>query len=148
MGKIELPERTFGYEATGIVRRIGPNVANFRVGDRVMLMGVKTFSTVVKAAETGSLCEMLPRDMSFADGAGIPFAFTTAIYCLIKTGNLEKGQVTSPIIYKLHSDTNKDSSLSSYTAVVTVLVLPLFRYLVCSVPRSISLLTVKKKLHI
>ena len=146
MGKIELPERTFGYEAAGIVRRIGPNVANFRVGDRVMLMGVKTFSTVVTAAE--SLCEMLPRDMSFADGAGIPLAFTTAIYCLIKTGNLEKGQVTSPIIYKLYNDTNKDSSLSSYTAVVTVLVLPLFRYLVCSVLRSIPLLTVKKKLHI
>lgn len=146
MGKIELPERTFGYEAAGIVRRIGPNVTNFRAGDRVMFMGVKTFSTVVIATE--SLCEMLPRDMSFADGAGIPFAFTIAIYCLIKIGNLEKQQVTCPIIYKLCSDINKDSSLSSYTAVVTLLVLPLFRYLACSVPRSIPLLTVKKKPYI
>lgn len=95
MGKIELPERTFGYEAAGIVQRIGPNVTNFGVGDRVMFMGVKTFSTVVIATE--SLCEMLPRELSFADGAGIPFAFTTAIYCLIKIGNLEKQQVTCPI---------------------------------------------------
>ncbi|KAF4632900.1 hypothetical protein G7Y89_g5221 [Cudoniella acicularis] len=90
MGKIELPELIFGYEAAGIVRRIGPNVTKFLVGDRVFLMGVKTSSTVVVATER--LFELLPRNMSFADGAGIPFSFTTAMYCLMNIGHLEKGK--------------------------------------------------------
>jgi hypothetical protein len=63
-------------------------VINFRAGDRVMFIGVKTFLTVIIATE--SLCEMLPWDMSFTNGAGISFAFIIAIYCLIKIRNLEK----------------------------------------------------------
>jgi NADPH:quinone reductase-like Zn-dependent oxidoreductase len=38
-GVIRLPELTFSCEGAGIVRRIGPNVTKFRVGDRVGFYG-------------------------------------------------------------------------------------------------------------
>ena len=81
----------FGYEGAGTIRRIGPDVKKFRVGDRVVFTGIKTFSTVVIATEM--LYEKLPDDMSFADGASMPLVFMTAIYSLLDIGRLEKGQV-------------------------------------------------------
>lgn len=93
MGIIERRQPTFGYEAAGIVRRIGKNVTKLRVGDRAVFMGMETFSTVVTAPEM--LYEKLPDGMSFAEGASMPLVFTTAIYCLVDIGRLAKGQVSS-----------------------------------------------------
>ncbi|KAH8805416.1 hypothetical protein F5884DRAFT_846143 [Xylogone sp. PMI_703] len=90
MGIIELPQLMFGYEATGIVRCVGPQVKKFRVGDRVAVVAVKTFSTVITVSEL--LCEVLPDNLSFVDGASMPLIFTTSIYSLIDIGHLEKGQ--------------------------------------------------------
>lgn len=91
MGIIELPELAFGYEATGIVRRMGPNVTKFNVGDRVAVVAVKTFSTTITVSEL--LCEQLPDNLGFVDGASMPLIFTTSIYALIDIGRLQKGQV-------------------------------------------------------
>lgn len=91
MGILELPHPYFGYEASGVVRRVGPGVTKLRVGDRAALIGVKTFSTVVTATEL--LYEKIPDDMSFNDAAAIPIVFTTAIYCLMDIGCLTSGKV-------------------------------------------------------
>jgi NADPH:quinone reductase-like Zn-dependent oxidoreductase len=64
-------------------------VKKLRVGDRAVLIGVRTFATVV--TETKLLCEKLPDELSFADGASMQIAFLTAIYSLIDVGRLEKG---------------------------------------------------------
>ncbi|TVY41639.1 Highly reducing polyketide synthase [Lachnellula subtilissima] len=90
MGIIERREPTFGYEAAGIVRRVGANVTKLCVGDRAVLMGMETFSTVVTAPEM--LYEQLPDGMSFVEGASMPLVFTTAIYSLIDVGRLSRGQ--------------------------------------------------------
>ncbi|KIX08676.1 uncharacterized protein Z518_03333 [Rhinocladiella mackenziei CBS 650.93] len=90
MGIIERNRPTFGYEAAGIVRRVGKNVTKLRIGDRAAFMGMETFSTVVTAPDM--LYEKLPDNMSFAEGASMPLAFTTSIYCLITVGRLSKGQ--------------------------------------------------------
>jgi NADPH:quinone reductase-like Zn-dependent oxidoreductase len=91
MGIIELPQLTFGYEAAGIVRRIGPEVTKVHVGDRVVLTGIKSFATVVVTSEL--LCEVLPESISYVDGASMPLVFLTAMCCLMDIGHLEKGQV-------------------------------------------------------
>ncbi len=91
MGILELPHPYFGYEASGVVRRVGPGVTKLRVGDRAALIGVKTFSTVVTATEL--LYEKIPDDMSLTDAAAIPIVFTTAIYCLMDVGRLTSGKV-------------------------------------------------------
>lgn len=94
MGIIELnsAESTFGYEAAGIIRRIGPDVKKFRPGDRAVFCGIQTFSTVVTATEL--LYKKLPNDMSLVDGASMPLVFMTAIYSLLEIGQLAKGQVS------------------------------------------------------
>ncbi|KAI0429154.1 hypothetical protein F5Y09DRAFT_268995 [Xylaria sp. FL1042] len=80
----------FGYEAAGIVRRIGSNVKKLCVGDRAVVVSSNTFSTVVTESEL--LCERLPDNISFIDGACIPTIFLTAVYGLIDLGRLTKGQ--------------------------------------------------------
>jgi len=91
MGIIELFPPTFGYEATGIVRRVGPKAAKFSVGDRVALTGFDVFASTVTATE--KLCEKLPDELDFTSGASMSLVFATAIYSLINVGGLEKGQV-------------------------------------------------------
>lgn len=92
MNIIERREPTFGYEAAGIVRRVGANVSKFRVGDRAVLIGVKAFSTAVTGSQM--LVETLPEGITFAQAASMPLVFTTAIYSLLEVGRLSKGQVS------------------------------------------------------
>ncbi|RYP78429.1 hypothetical protein DL771_000614 [Monosporascus sp. 5C6A] len=80
----------FGHEASGIVRRIGSDVTKVGVGDRVVVMGLEAFQTILTTPEF--LCEKLPDDMSFAEGASMPVVFLTAIHSLVNLARLEKGQ--------------------------------------------------------
>ncbi|KAJ5259397.1 hypothetical protein N7478_012378 [Penicillium angulare] len=90
MGIIELSPPTFGYEATGIVRRVGPSAGKLNVGDRVALTGYDVFASTVTTTE--KLCERLPDELDFTNGASMPLVFATAIYSLINVGGLQKGQ--------------------------------------------------------
>ncbi|KAI1128529.1 hypothetical protein F5Y10DRAFT_265029 [Nemania abortiva] len=92
VGVVELRSRnpTLGCEAAGVIRRVGPNAKKFRVGDRVLLLGMRTFSTVLTLSEL--LCEKLPSDISFTEGASMPVVFATAIQSLINVAHLEKDQ--------------------------------------------------------
>jgi len=82
----------FGYEAAGVVRRIGPNVSKLALGDRAVVIGTNTFATTVTAHEV--YCEKLPDNVSLIEGACIPSVFMTAVYGLINLGRLSKGQVS------------------------------------------------------
>ncbi|CAG8888844.1 unnamed protein product [Penicillium egyptiacum] len=90
MAIIELSPPTFGYEATGIVRRVGPKAGKLIVGDRVALVGFDVFASTVRTTE--KLCERLPDELDFTSGASMPLVFATAIYSLINVGGLHKGQ--------------------------------------------------------
>jgi NADPH:quinone reductase-like Zn-dependent oxidoreductase len=81
----------FGYEAAGVVRRVGSNVTKLRPGDRTVFVGEDTFSTVVRVPEL--LAQKLPDDISFVDASAIPIVFLTAVYGLIDLGRLTRGQV-------------------------------------------------------
>ena len=91
MGIVEVPTTGFGLEAAGIVRRIGPHVKGLNVGDRVILLGYDSFSTLITTAEDH--CVRIPDNLSFDEGATIPAVFLTAIYSLFNVGGLAKGQV-------------------------------------------------------
>ncbi|KAJ5100126.1 polyketide synthase [Penicillium argentinense] len=90
MAIVEAPRNEFGYEAAGIVRRIGPKVKDIKVGDRVMLISRAAFGTQVVVSE--NLCETIPSGLSFEDAAAMPCVFATSIYSLFNTGNLKKGK--------------------------------------------------------
>ncbi|CVK99497.1 uncharacterized protein FMAN_02337 [Fusarium mangiferae] len=91
MGVIPPPKSLkFGYEAAGVVRRVGSNVTKFRPGDRTVFVGEDTFSTVVSVPEL--LAQKLPDDISFVEASTIPPVFLTAVYGLIDLGRLTRGQ--------------------------------------------------------
>ncbi len=80
----------FGLEASGLVRRVGPGVKDYCVGDRIMLLGTSSLATVVTVSE--SQCVKIPGSLSFDDAVTMPLAYSTAIYSLFNLGGLEKGQ--------------------------------------------------------
>lgn len=92
-GLVELQSRepTFGYEAAGIVKNIGPYVKKFCKGDRVVFVGSGACSTTLNISE--ALCENIPDGMTLTDASSMPLVFGTAIYSLIHVARLGKGQV-------------------------------------------------------
>lgn len=90
MGIVEAKDNEFGHEGAGIVRRIGPEVQDLKVGDRVMVVGSCLFGTQLVLSE--NLCEKIPGGLSFTDAASMPCVFSTSIYSIFDVGNLKKGQ--------------------------------------------------------
>ena len=81
-----------GLELAGVVSRVGPQVRNVSVGDRVV--GVATegcFST--HAVLLDSLVVAIPEDLDFEEAATMPACYTTAVQALIDVGQMKKGQV-------------------------------------------------------
>ncbi|WP_194900194.1 alcohol dehydrogenase catalytic domain-containing protein, partial [Catenulispora pinisilvae] len=79
-----------GSEVAGVVAEVGPGVTGLVPGDRVMATAVGGFGpfTVVDARTTVPL----PSGWSFAQGAAIPVAFTTAWYGLLDLAQAAPGQ--------------------------------------------------------
>lgn len=82
---------SFGLEASGVIRRTGPGVQSFEVGDNVVLIGegLMRTRTVVPAQH----CLKIPSWMPLEDAATMPIVFATAIYSLICLGGIKRGQV-------------------------------------------------------
>lgn len=91
MGLVSFPEDGLGLEASGVVCRIGPQVKDLRLGDRVILLSDGCFSTHVITSE--NRCEKIPASLTFEDAATMPAVFMTALYSLFSIGDLQKGQV-------------------------------------------------------
>ncbi|ETS84328.1 hypothetical protein PFICI_02353 [Pestalotiopsis fici W106-1] len=90
IGVLDLPKDELGYEAVGVVRQLGPEATKFKVGDRVCLVGTKTFATWV--TDTQDLFVKIPNNLSFIDAATMVLVFGTAIHSLINMGRLQEGQ--------------------------------------------------------
>lgn len=91
MGVVDATKDGLGLEGAGIVRGIGPNVNDFKVGDRVMMLEHGCFST--RIAISAKLCAIIPSDLSFEEAATLPCVYSTVIHSLLTLGRLEKGQV-------------------------------------------------------
>ncbi|KAK2596769.1 hypothetical protein QQS21_006164 [Conoideocrella luteorostrata] len=88
--KHQLNKPTFGFEAAGVVRRIGTRVSNVQVGDRVAVLGAGCQSTITQQSER--LVTSIPPTLSFTDAASMPVAFVTALHALFDLARLESGQ--------------------------------------------------------
>ncbi|MEI7710680.1 MAG: NADPH:quinone oxidoreductase family protein [Rhodospirillales bacterium] len=87
------PEPPFipGSEAAGEVVAVGPDVADFAVGDRVM-----SRHTLGACAELGNakaaLCDKIPEGMSMESAGVFRGAYQTAYHALIQRGRLKAGE--------------------------------------------------------
>lgn len=131
MNIVEATENGLGLEAAGVVRRLGPDVQDLTIGDRVLCIGRGGFATHMVMSE--KLCEKIPGGLSFEDAATMPCVFATSIYSLFTIGNLKKGQVGSCIIHISAFNFDNSFSLFSFTVLAGVSALPpssLLRWLV------------------
>ncbi|KAH9210204.1 KR domain-containing protein [Leptodontidium sp. 2 PMI_412] len=78
MGIVPENEHTLGYEAAGVVKRLGPGVTKFQV-------------------PVGRV-HVIPKAMAFEEAATIPSVYLASIYSLFDIANLKQGQV---IIFSL-----------------------------------------------
>ncbi|OJZ83134.1 hypothetical protein ASPFODRAFT_142034 [Aspergillus luchuensis CBS 106.47] len=89
MGIIGNPN-DMGLEATGVVRRVAPDVIDLAPGDRVGALGTGLFcNRTILGREALS---KLPDSLDLEDGAAMLTVYCTVIYSLMQVGNLQKGQ--------------------------------------------------------
>ena len=86
----------FGLECSGVVRRVGSNVRNVAIGDRVVVAGLGVLRNRITVLQ--ELCIKIPEGLSLEDAASMPTVYATAIYSLVTQGNLKEGQVPMPQI--------------------------------------------------
>ncbi|KAI0484209.1 hypothetical protein GGR56DRAFT_668793 [Xylariaceae sp. FL0804] len=79
-----------GIECSGVVSRVGKNVSNFALGDRVMTCGNGWYRTFVRNGE--DMVQKLPEGMSFEEGATLMIAYGTAAYSVFNAARLEAGE--------------------------------------------------------
>ncbi len=96
MGIVSENEFTIGCECAGVVRRLGPSVEKFQLGDRVAVMSKGTYANRVRVP-TGRV-HVIPNWLSFEDAATIPLVYMTSLYSLYKLGNLQQGQVRENVV--------------------------------------------------
>ncbi len=83
---------SLSHEGAGIVRRIGSDVTNVKVGDKVCWMGKGLFGNI-EHFKAMHLHQMRDEDgLSFEEMAGMPLVFATAVYGLLYLGRLKKGE--------------------------------------------------------
>ena len=91
MGVVDAAKDGIGLEGAGVVRRLGSEVKDFKVGDRVIMFDHGCFST--RLAISAKLCAKIPEELSFEEAATLPCVYSTVIHSLLTIGRLEKGQV-------------------------------------------------------
>jgi len=93
LGDAKLEGNGLGCEGSGIIAKVGSEVNDLKIGDRVMFSSSGAFSTVLSV--TQKLCVKIPDSLSFAEAATMPCVYSTAIYCLIELGRMQAHRVSS-----------------------------------------------------
>ncbi|QKX62342.1 uncharacterized protein TRUGW13939_09501 [Talaromyces rugulosus] len=90
MGIVPENEHMIGCECAGYIRRLGPGVTGFKIGDRVVAQTNGTYVNHLQVVT--DRVHAIPDWMSFQDAATIPLVYLTAIYSLYHLANLQEGQ--------------------------------------------------------
>jgi len=81
-----------GSEAAGIIKELGPNVGEFKTGDRVMVnSGIGAMAEQL-CVPFGRL-RKIPDNMSFKTASGFPMVYTTSYYALKQRAQLKHGEI-------------------------------------------------------
>ncbi|KAL6789095.1 fatty acid synthase S-acetyltransferase [Trichoderma sp. SZMC 28012] len=86
----QLSDTWLGNECSGVITRVGKDVSDFTVGERVCSVGVGTFRTFYR--DDARLFQRIPDHMSFAEAAALPLVYWTAYYSLFELARLKKGE--------------------------------------------------------
>ncbi len=90
MADLTASTENMGLECAGVITELGRRVRHLRKGDRVMAIGPGCHRIVVITTE--DLCQRIPENVSFEQGASIPLAYCTAFLALVKNARLKTGE--------------------------------------------------------
>jgi len=79
-----------GRDVSGVVRAVGPEVRNFKPGERVLAFTVAAYAELV--AVDDAICTHLPDGLDLADAAAIPLVVLTGDQLVRDAARLRKGQ--------------------------------------------------------
>lgn len=91
MGIVQGPKDCLGFEASGVITRMGSAVNHVKVGDRVLTTYAGLFST--RKVIPSQFVFPIPAVFTFKEAVTMPIVYLTVIYAIITLGQLEKGQV-------------------------------------------------------
>lgn len=83
---------TFGLEGVGYITKLGSDVANVAVGDRVMTVGADSVGMATVIRRPAQLCIRIPDQLSDEEAATMPFVYVTVLMFLVEKWKLYKGQ--------------------------------------------------------
>ena len=86
----QIPDSLLGFEASGIVRRVGQGVTKFKVGDRAIMFAHGAHRAVHRTR--ADFCEPIPHGLSFEEAATLPLVHCTAYYGLVMIARVRAGQ--------------------------------------------------------
>jgi NADPH:quinone reductase len=81
-----------GSEVAGVVRHVGEGVTDFEPGDRVSGSSVLTGGLAEQALLRADTVHRIPEESSFAEAAGILYAYGTSHYALRDRADLKPGE--------------------------------------------------------
>lgn len=81
-----------GSKGAGVITRIGSQVSDLNVGDRVATMAADTgvFATMLR--RQASQCVRIPSNLSDEDAAGLLIPYVTVVWSFVEKARLRKGQ--------------------------------------------------------
>ena len=79
-----------GFECAGVITELGKKVRHLRKGDKVMTIGPGCHRTTALVSE--DLCQRIPQDISYQQGASMPLAYCTAYLALVTSANVKPGE--------------------------------------------------------
>ncbi|HTA76715.1 MAG TPA: alcohol dehydrogenase catalytic domain-containing protein, partial [bacterium] len=88
--KPQLPY-TPGMDGAGIVSAVGPNVKNFKIGDRVYVEDAATGTFAEFCLVNQDHAHLLPASLSFSQGAALGVPYATAHFALLTRAKVQKG---------------------------------------------------------
>ncbi|KAI9728591.1 MAG: Type I Iterative PKS [Cirrosporium novae-zelandiae] len=85
-----IPDSLLGFEASGVIARIGSNVTKFKVGDHVCTLGHGAHRSVFRNNE--AFVQLVPEGLSFEEASTLPLVHCTAYNALVRIARAEPGQ--------------------------------------------------------
>lgn len=86
----QLPSTDIGFAAAGIVLHSGSAVAQFKLGDRVVVCHPGALSTALTVKADS--CVLLPEHVTFDEAAMMPLTHCTAWFAIMQRARAQKGQ--------------------------------------------------------
>ncbi|KAH8646185.1 putative polyketide synthase [Xylariales sp. PMI_506] len=90
MGLVRGEKDCLGFEAAGVITRVGTGVHHVKVGDRVSAVYSGLFAT--RKVLPGRSVYCIPPQFTFEEAVTLPVVYMTVVYAVIYLGQLSKGQ--------------------------------------------------------